>query len=203
MSDNRPAPPVDLGIYSRPSGDHPLDRVDRLALILTGIWLFFCVLFVSIAGLGSGSELGALRVLILIMAVALPIALVWIAAIALKSARIIREESNRLQTSMDAMRQIYVSQAQMAATTMGPNVERKIDEIVKGQKRAEDALAGFATTRPRDVARRSAALGPTSVRGSNHQRPAWPCSFHAAGPARNRRCDRRLHYRDELPRNRR
>lgn len=147
MSETRPEPPVDLGIYSRMNLRDGFDPADKIAAVLSGAWLVFCILFLALFGIGSGQELGPLRFLIVLLALILPIALVWIAAIALKSARIVRDESERLQASMDAMRQIYVAQAQMSATTMGPNVERKIDEIVKGQKRAEDALASFATTR--------------------------------------------------------
>ena len=147
MSDSRPEPPVDLGIYSRMNLREGVDPADKIAIAISGIWVLFCLLFLAFVGLGSGESLGPLRFLILVLAVVLPVALIWIAAIAMKSARIVREESERLQASMDAMRQIYIAQAQMAATTMGPNVERKIDEIVKGQKRAEDALASFASTR--------------------------------------------------------
>jgi len=148
MSGNRPEPPVDLGIYSRMNTGGGLDPADKVAIVVTGLWLALCLLFLFVVGLGTGSSLGPLRFLVLLMVVGLPIALIWIGSIALKSARIIREESERLQASMDAMRQIYISQAQMAATAMGPNVERKIDEIVKGQKRAEDVLASFASARP-------------------------------------------------------
>ena len=140
MSESRNAPPVDLGIYSRVSNKPGMDTVDRLALVASAAWALAAIVFLSVAGLGSGDTLGPLRFLIVILALFLPIALIWIAAIALKSARIIREESERLQASMDAMRQIYISQAQIAATTMGPNVERKIDEIVKAQRRAEETL---------------------------------------------------------------
>lgn len=147
MSDKRPEPPVDLGIYSRVNLRDGVDPADKIAIAVSGLWVVFCLLFLAFAGLGGGDSLGPLRFLILILAVILPVALIWIAAIALKSARIVQEESERLQASMDAMRQIYIAQAQMAATTMGPNVERKIDEIVKGQKRAEDALASFASSR--------------------------------------------------------
>ena len=147
MSDKRPEPPVDLGIYSRVNLRDGVDPADKIAIAVSGLWVVFCLLFLAFAGLGGGDNLGPLRFLILILAVILPVALIWIAAIALKSARIVQEESERLQASMDAMRQIYIAQAQMAATTMGPNVERKIDEIVKGQKRAEDALASFASSR--------------------------------------------------------
>lgn len=152
MSDSHPKPPVDLGIYGRMNTSSGLDVTDRLALMATGAWLLVTAIFLAVVGWGSGETLGPLRFLIVMLAIFLPIALIWIAAIALKSARIIREESERLQASMDAMRQIYVSQAQIAATTMGPNVERKIDEIAKGQKRAEDALASFSTVRPVDQA---------------------------------------------------
>lgn len=147
MSDTRPGPPVDLGIYSRMNLRDGVDPADKVAIALSGLWVVFCILFLALVGLGDGQSLGPLRFLIVILAVILPVALVWIGAIALKSARVVQEESERLQASMDAMRQIYIAQAQMAATTMGPNVERKIDEIVKGQKRAEHALASFASTR--------------------------------------------------------
>ena len=144
-------PPVDLGIYSRVAADTSLDPADRVALVVSVIWGVLCVAFLAIVGLGGSEGLGSLRFLIVVLAVMLPIALIWIGAIAAKSSRIIREESERLQASMDAMRQIYITQAQMAATTMGPNVERKIDQIVKGQERAESAFAQFATSRPMTV----------------------------------------------------
>lgn len=144
MSDSPATPPVDLGIYGRPPVKPGLDATDRVALLASAAWALTSVVFLSVAGVGSGDALGPLRFVIVTLALLLPIALIWIAAIALKSARVIRDESERLQASMDAMRQIYVSQAQIAATTMGPNVERKIDEVVKAQKRAEETLAQFA-----------------------------------------------------------
>ncbi len=141
------APPVDLGIYARPGGGDGLDPADQVALVVSGIWIMLSVIFLAVIGLGTGGGLGPLRFIIAILAILLPIALIWIAAMAVKGARVMREESERLQASMDAMRQIYVTQAQMAATTMGPNVERKIDEIVQNQKRTETAIAQFATQR--------------------------------------------------------
>ena len=167
MSHTRPEPPVDLGIYGRMSHHSYLDVTDRLALMASGLWLVLTSVFLAIFGWGSGETLGPLRFLVVILAVFLPVALIWIAAIALKSARIIREESERLQASMDAMRQIYVSQAQIVATTMGPNVERKIDEIAKGQKRAEDALASFSTIRSAQDAHPTRPLGPLSHTGDD------------------------------------
>ncbi|MDA8585287.1 hypothetical protein N9L47_03355 [Rhodobacteraceae bacterium] len=162
MSDNQPEPPVDLGIYSRVNATEGLDPADKVAAFVSLIWIVLCTLFVSVVGLGDSTVLGPLRFLIFFLAVAVPVALIWIAAIALKSSAVIRDESNRLQASMDAMRQIYVSQAQMAATTMGPNVERKIDEIVQAQKRAETSLANMSTP-PQQSAARVQAHGQSAV----------------------------------------
>lgn len=145
MSDNNSEPSVDLGIYSKVNASQGFDPADKVALVVSFIWIALCILFVSVLGLGDGNVLGPSRFLIFFLVVALPVALIWIATIALKSAAVIKDESTRLQSSMDAMRQIYVSQAQMAATTMGPNVERKIDAIVQAQKRAEDQLANIST----------------------------------------------------------
>jgi hypothetical protein len=143
MADNRPEPPVDLGIYSRANNTPGFDPADKLAVVLSLIWIVMCALFVSLAGLGDSNVLGPLRFLILFLVIAVPVALIWIAMIAIKSASVIRDESARLQASMDAMRQVYVSQAQMASTTMGPSVERKIDELAQAQRRAEETIKSF------------------------------------------------------------
>lgn len=122
--------------------------MDRLALFLTLCWLVAAAVFLYMAGWGNDDTLGPVKFLVVFLAVFLPVALIWIGAIALKSARIIRDESVRLQASMDAMRQLYVGQAQMAATTSSPNLERKIDDIAKAQKRAEDTLNVLTTKAP-------------------------------------------------------
>ena len=171
-----PTPPVDLGIYSRQGLDAGLDPADKVALVVSVIWAGICLVFLAVVGFGDAEVLGPLRFLIIILAILLPIALIWIGAIAVKGARVMREESDRLQASIDAMRQIYITQAQMVATAMGPNVERKIDEIVKGQKRAESALAHFATTRPivpqaRQEQQLAVAPRPTREEGPTEEQP--------------------------------
>lgn len=144
MSESRPEPGVDLGIYSRVNISDGIDPTDKIALGLSAAWVVVCLVFLAVIGLGEGASLGPLRFLIAFLVVVLPIALLWVGTIALKGARVMREESERLQASLDAMRQVYVSQAQMAATAMGPNVERKIDELVKRQRQTETALSSMS-----------------------------------------------------------
>ncbi|MEM9971279.1 MAG: hypothetical protein AAF762_09295 [Pseudomonadota bacterium] len=145
MSDNGSTPPVDLGIYPR-NETAGLGTLGKVAIGLTVAWLGFCVLILTFSG---WRDFGSAVITLSAVAVVLvPVVLVWIGAGVLHAARLLREESEHLQVTMEAMRDVYITQAQMSATTMGPNVERKIDEIVKGQKRAETALESFVSTRP-------------------------------------------------------
>lgn len=143
MSDNGPTQPVDLGIYSR-SATGGLTAATKVAIGISVAWLGLAVLFFTFVGIGTGPT-GAL---VAVLAVVVPVALVWNAAIALGSAQAVRDETEQIQAALDAMRQVYLSQAQAASTAMAPTVERKIDEIAKGQKRAESALANFVSKRP-------------------------------------------------------
>src|SRR6056297_2293049 len=119
MSENQPTPPVDLGIYNRANAAQGFDPSDKIAMAVSALWLLGSAVFFLAVGFGADDGLGSLRFLIIVLAVVLPVALIWIASLAVKSARVMREESERLQASMDAMRQLYVKQAQMASTAMG------------------------------------------------------------------------------------
>ena len=79
----------------------------------------------------------------------------------MRASRVMREESARLQTAIDAIRQAYVVQQQRAASSYEPTVTKKLDEIAAATKKAEDALATFSTKRREPVK----ALQPTPVQG--------------------------------------
>jgi hypothetical protein len=55
---------------------------------------------------------------------ACPSALIWVVAVAARSARTLRQEANRLQASIDAMRIAYVEQQQSAALNIKPELLR-------------------------------------------------------------------------------
>jgi hypothetical protein len=61
----------------------------------------------------------------------------------------VREESQRLQVAIDAMRQTYVAerQARGASGALQPTVERKLNEIAQATRATESTLATFATSR--------------------------------------------------------
>jgi Zn-dependent protease with chaperone function len=174
---------VDLGIYSRTDVSGGIDPTDKMMLVISVVWVLFCLLFLAVVGLGEGGALGPLRFLIAFLVIILPVALLWVGSISLKGARVMREESQRLQASLDAMRQVYVSQAQMAATTMGPNVERKIDELVRRQRLTETALSSMSVPPVPETAPPARAFATQPSVPAEEVPQEQPSLAFASGPA--------------------
>ena len=93
-----------------------LTATEIIAIALSLLWLVGVGVFFLFAGRPS-SEAGfdSLRFVMTLMAVFLPVAMIWVAAAAARSSRIMREESRRLQASVDAMRQTYLADRQAQA----------------------------------------------------------------------------------------
>ena len=107
---------------------------------------------------GGGSGFDTVAFVMTLLAVFLPVAVIWVAAIAMRSARIVREESRRLQAAVDAMRQTYVADRQArGASGVDPTVERKLNEIAQAAQKTETTLATFTSARP---AQSAAPLAP-------------------------------------------
>jgi hypothetical protein len=142
--------PVDLGIYNRRISASGLSAAETIALVLTVLWLAGVTVFFFVMGRGAEGGIDPLRTVMLLFAVFMPVALFWVAAIAVNAARVMREEATRLQTAIDAMRQTYVAQSQTPQIVRSTaSVERKLDQIMAAQSRqgAESAFATFASIR--------------------------------------------------------
>ncbi|MEM9437443.1 MAG: hypothetical protein AAGA15_10415 [Pseudomonadota bacterium] len=127
-----------------------MSAVEIIAIGLSAVWLLGSAIF--FLGMG-GTEIFApenmdrLSFVMTLFAVFLPVAVIWVAASAARSARIVREESQRLQSAIDAMRQTYVADRQSGGLVPNQTVEKKIDEIVQVAKQTENALATFTSSR--------------------------------------------------------
>jgi hypothetical protein len=153
QDDARETRPIDLGIYNRRVPASGLYATETIALALTAIWLALVTIFFFVMGSRSGDGADPLRIVMLLFAVFMPVALFWVAAIAMNAARVMREEAARLQTAIDAMRQTYVAQSQTSHMRPSPSVERKLDQIMAAQNRqgADSAFATFASIREERV----------------------------------------------------
>lgn len=146
--------PTPLGIYDKPQPD-ALTATEVIAIILSLLWLigaavFFLVLPSAATEGGNGAD--SLRFLMTMMAVFMPVAMIWVAATAAKASRVMREESQRLQTAIDAIRQSYIAQSQGRAGPANDSVQRKLDEIAAAARKTETALATFTSQRKETAA---------------------------------------------------
>ena len=165
--DPEKARPTPLGIYDKP-GRQSITGVEIAAIGLSLLWLAVSAGFFLMAPGPQQDAFQGSRFLTTMLAVFMPVAMIWVAATAARASRVMREESQRLQTAIDAIRQAQIAQAQRGSIGSEPSVSRKLDEIAKAAKKTETALATFHTTR-RDPPRPIAAQGPKPAAGGGDQ----------------------------------
>ncbi len=142
----QPGPPSDPGLAP---GTEP-NRSGRTTEVVAGILSVFWVVSVLAYILTSppGDDVKTLGLVMTLLIVFLPLALIWVAVITLRSVRDLRAEAARLQAAVDAMRESYVqTSSQMQAAALKPSVEKKLDEIAAATKQAETVLATFTSRR--------------------------------------------------------
>lgn len=142
-----------LGIYDRPQVAK-VTGIEIFAVGLSFVWLTGAAVFFLVLAPDVAADVDSLRFLMTLLAIFMPVAMIWVAATAARSARVMREESARLQTAIDAMRRTYVIQAQGAAQAQQaaePSVARKLDEIAAATRKTETALATFSTSRDQEI----------------------------------------------------
>jgi len=135
-----------LGVYSTP-GQSGFSATELIAVALTALWLGLVVIFyVFTDAEATETGTGALDLITKLLAIFLPVAVIWIGAVAARSARVMRAEATRLQAAIDGMRQTYVAQMQSGGNGVAPSVEQKLDQIAAAQKETEAALAQFTAS---------------------------------------------------------
>lgn len=128
------------------SGTNGISAIELIAVVLSLVWLVGAALFLMVFAAG-GAGPGALNFVLILLAVFLPVAMIWVAAIVMRSSRVMREESQRLQAAIDAIRQAYLAQSQALAPVVDKTVSQKLDEIAAAQRKTESALATFSSVR--------------------------------------------------------
>ena len=168
MPNRRETPPAMRGLNDNAKTEG-MTTVEGVALILTVLWLALTALFfLVLEPRGAFAESGGVLGFVLkLMAVFLPVAMIWVGAMAARSSRVIREESQRLQVAIDAIRHAYLTQSQNTASE--PSVTKKLDEIAAAQRKTETALAMFSSTRQPAPEPRAAAPAPVTQSGDSDQ----------------------------------
>jgi hypothetical protein len=136
-----------LAIYDRP-GQPKITGIEVIAFALTALWLLGALIFFLVVPRDAVADRDGLWILMMMLAVLMPVGMIWVAGTAARSSRIMREESQRLQAAIDAIRQAYVAQQQRASIAPDPAMTRKLDEIATAARKTESALATFSSRRP-------------------------------------------------------
>ena len=121
-----------------------------IALALSVGWMSLVVLFFYFLPPAAVIEdrCDSLRFVLILIAIFMPVAMIWVAASASKSARIMKEESSRLQAAIEGMRKTYIENRAGSGGGVQPTVEKKLNEIAQATRKTESTLATFASTRP-------------------------------------------------------
>jgi hypothetical protein len=147
MKPAQPLPRKDPGLGSAPVPPVEAGRgLEFGGILMSAVWIALILAYVLMVPAGSDARTFGLMMTLLM--VFLPLALIWVVVITLRSVRDLRAEAVRLQASVDAMRASYVqTQGQVQSGGMKPSVERKIDEIAAVTRQAETVLATFTSRR--------------------------------------------------------
>lgn len=144
MADEGPKK-IELGVYQRPDDAPRITATEMVAAVLSLFWLALTIGYFLIVGKGT-DDFDSIRFVMMLIAIFMPVAMIWVGALAVRASVTMREESRRLQAAISAMRQSYL--AQQHGGTASSSVEKKLEEIVAAQRKTESTLAMFTSIRP-------------------------------------------------------
>lgn len=147
MGDAPDSKSTPVGLYSAKSRKG-VTGIEISATILSVVWVIGAGYVFLTLGSSDGSALVTIQTLMTMLAIFLPVGMIWVGATAARSMQVMREETTRLQIAIDALRQSYIAQSkQQAQPVTGLSITRKLDEIAAAQRKTESAIAMFSTTR--------------------------------------------------------
>lgn len=156
----QPARSTPFGVYAR-SDDQKITSIEIIAITLSVLWLVISAGFFLLQPSAPAPDTGdqGLRFLMTMLAIFMPVGMIWVAATAARASRVMRDESKRLQAAIDAIRQAYIAQQQGHNFDAESTVARKLDEIAAAARKTETTLATFQTRREAGI--RPVVVAPT------------------------------------------
>lgn len=159
------------------------------ALAFAVVWVLICIVFFfGLGGAEPGTERNGVGFVIVVSSVLVPIAVVWLAVSSARSARIMTDESERLQASMSAMRKVMIEVQEFQAIG-APRAEERTPRLQAPAtspqaptQETSDAPAMFASTRPHGEPVEAAAH-PEAKPAEPHLRVVNPAPEPEPAPA--------------------
>ena len=126
-----------------------VSTMEVVALVLSVLWMAAVGLFFILVPPSPppGGGMDSLQTVLILIAIFMPVAMIWVAVVAARSARVMREESSRLHLAIDGMRSSILDSKAAVQGVSQPSVEKKLNEIAQAARKTESTLATFASTR--------------------------------------------------------
>ncbi|MEM7488576.1 MAG: hypothetical protein AAF390_05570 [Pseudomonadota bacterium] len=125
--------------------------VEALALAASLAWLALVAWMLLRGGDGADASQGnPLQTVLVIVAILLPVALIWIAVLVARTARAVRQESARLQAAVDGLRLSYVDGQADVVAVLRQEVDARIGDIARAQASLGAEIAALSAPRPDD-----------------------------------------------------
>lgn len=173
MSESSSLPRTDLD--RKQVNAQGLGPTEVIGISLSGVWMIgVAIFFLAVPSEGGERQFDSLRFVMTLMAIFLPVAVIWVAVAAANASRIMREESARLQAAIDGMRRTYLDQRNTGGMSGSAqsNMERKLNEIAQATRQTETTLAMFTSTRKAAVAPPPAPAAAVEPNGSDDHQPS-------------------------------
>lgn len=139
MPEHQQETPLDLGRFPGPDARTGPSGTDLVGAVLCLVWIVAAAAYLL---LSPGDE-GPLGLVMTALVIFLPLALIWVAVSMSQSIRHLRDEAERLQAAVDAMRNAYVAQNQ-TSVGLKSALDKKLDDLMAAQKHGEVVLANLA-----------------------------------------------------------
>jgi len=167
------------------SGAAAIDPTHVVALALSVVWIVGAVVALLLAPSGAGGQ-GAVAVAAAVAVIA-PVVLIWVTALAIRAARILRDERLRIEAAVDAIRHAAAEQSPVEGSGVRAPVEAKLDEIARAQRQAEAAISRLAQQKsggsPAAVGRAPAAPARAPSRSPEAAQPSLALGSEEDEPA--------------------
>lgn len=124
----------------------PFGLAEWVAAGLSVVWVLFFLLIGALDG--NGTSLASWTDPVLsVLGLIVPVLLMCVAALCLRSTRLVQSDNRRVLAMVDNLRASYLAQAQKNASASEPDMTKKLEEIIKAARNTETALATFQSSR--------------------------------------------------------
>lgn len=161
MADDKTSKSTPAGLYLATHGQST-QAIEWLGVALAILWLCVSGYILMMPIEGNANMLASMLI------VFMPVAILWLAVIVIRTSQKMRQESHKLHVAIEALRKACINQSKMnGAPATEASVTRKLDSIAESQRKTETAIAMFTSTRLAEA--QNAAIPNTAQPQAEHQ----------------------------------